>query len=246
MLVINAKGVEIRKGCIHIMKKLMALFVCCTMLIPGIVVLAADVDLSALSYEELSELKQAVEGEMGNRPEAEIAIGVFTENAYAKALHEISDLMLEGGVLAETQINYIKKVWYNAVYKELDQETNTHTINSTYYEEGKYYYPDEAFRDFNAALSSLFSSADFILTNLEIDINKAAVSNRYKELITPPSTMQRQYDAMDTLFTTYTRLINLALDPKGSLQTFSSDTNSLITEFLEQREKLTLLLPDVE
>lgn len=147
---------------------------------------------------------------------------------YAESVKTYSDnlelatvTMLKGAGDAEDCGNLIKKVWYNAIYKEKDDETD------------KYTRPDGYFvSDFNDALGNLFVDSSFSSKIDSIDKNQDTVNSLMKKLKNPPKEYKDAYDALSDFYDAYLALTGCATDPSGSLQTYSSTFNDADTDTL--------------
>ena len=178
-----------------------------------------------------------------------VAIGVQThkKNVAAKAAAEAQEQseeyganlnttaysMLLGASDAETCGNLIKKVWYNAIYKERDDETDQFTRPNGFY-----------VSDFNDALQNLFLDSSFQDQIADINENKDTVSSLMKQLKNPPEEYKDAYDALLKLYNAYLSLTNLATDPTGSLQTYSQNFNDADNETLNCYNALKMYLEE--
>lgn len=141
---------------------------------------------------------------------------------YAENLDTVTYTMLSGASDAESAGNLIKSVWYNTIYKESDSSTNKYTRENNGY--GNYY------DDFNDALRSLFSDSTFKQTIQSISDNQDNVNDLMKELTNPPEEYTDAYAALKEYYDAYLSLTNLAINPTGSLQTYSSSFSSADTD----------------
>lgn len=132
---------------------------------------------------------------------------------YSAALEEITYTMLTGAADAEEAANLIKSVWYNTIYEKSDITTDRYT--KTDGGKGSFY------SDFNTALMVLFLDEDFISLTSDIETNQETVSNMMKELKNPPKDYEDAYEALKEYYDAYLTLTNIAVDPSGSLQTYS-------------------------
>ncbi len=139
---------------------------------------------------------------------------------YSENLSTATTTMLVGAVKAESAGNLIKSVWYNTIYEERDTKTDKYTRNDwgTFND------------DFNDSLSKLFSDSSFKIDISAIEINQSTVSELMKALKNPPEEYEEAYDAIKELYDSYLELTNLAINPSGSLQTFSSNFNNADSE----------------
>ena len=159
---------------------------------------------------------------------------------YAQRVEEYSDnlelatfTMLSGAGDAESSANLIKQVWYNAIYEKQDDETD------------KYTKPDGYFvSDFNDALGNLYSDESFSRKISSIKDNQEPVGGLMKELKNPPDEYKEAYDALSVFYEAYISLTNCAIDPSGSLQTYSSSFNDADTNTLNAYKSMELYLDD--
>ena len=155
-------------------------------------------------------------------------------NSYIDNLTEIMMIMLTGGAKAEELNNLTAKVWQNSIYEESDPETDEFTKDSR----GIFY------DDFNDALSSLYfddSSQDSIS---EIEENQELVQLMMKDLQNPPEGLENCYETVTDLYTAYRSLTDLAINPSGSLQSFSEAKNEKVDTFLDLFKRLESQIPD--
>ncbi len=159
---------------------------------------------------------------------------------YAESVKTYSDnlelatvTMLKGAGDAEDCGNLIKNVWYNAIYKEKDDETD------------KYTRPDGYFvSDFNDALGNLFVDSSFSSKIDSIDKNQDTVNSLMKKLKNPPEEYKDAYDALSDFYDAYLALTGCATDPSGSLQTYSSTFNDADTDTLNAYKAMQQYLGD--
>ncbi len=152
---------------------------------------------------------------------------------YADNLELATYSMLSGASDAETCGNLIKQVWYNAIYEEKDDETDKYTRPNGYF-----------VSDFNDALGNLFIDTSFQSKISSIEENQKTVASLMKELKNPPEEYKDAYEAISELYDAYLALTNLATDPSGSLQTFSSNFNDADTETLNCYKAMKLYLDE--
>ena len=138
---------------------------------------------------------------------------------YGENLKSITYKMLSGAADVETCGNLIKKVWFNCIYKKNDTETDKYTCPNGYFED-----------DFNTALGNLFADTNFRSKIGGIGDNQSTVQKLMKDMKNPPEEYKDAYNALSKFYDAYTKLTNLATNPVGSLQTFSSSFNDADTE----------------
>ena len=152
---------------------------------------------------------------------------------YSANLELVTYSMLSGAGDAETCGNLIKKVWYNAIYEKRDNSTDKYTRPNGYF-----------VSDFNDALGNLFLDTSFQSKISSIEENQKTVASLMKELKNPPEEYKDAYEAISELYDAYISLTNLATDPSGSLQTFSTNFNDADTETLNCYNAMKLYLED--
>ena len=148
---------------------------------------------------------------------------------YREDLETISLSMLSGAVTAETCGNLMKKVWSNAIYEKADYETDKYTK-----ENGRFV------DDFNDALLNLYIDNDYSKKIESIESNQESVAQSMKDMKNPPDDWKDAYDDLKSLYDAYIKLTNMAVNPTGSLQTFSNDFNSADTAFSTEWGKMKL------
>jgi hypothetical protein len=123
-------------------------------------------------------------------------------------------------------------VWYNCIYEESDSKTDKYTQNSN----GSFY------SDFNDALSKYFASTDYTNRTAKINSNYKKAQKLYKKLQNPPNKMEDTWSAIKTLNKTIITYKNLAIDPTGSYNQFSSASNKAYSNASDAYDKLDGLL----
>ena len=150
---------------------------------------------------------------------------------YYDQLESVTYKMLDGAVDAEKAGNLIKKVWYNAIYQERDQETDQYTMQNGAFVE-----------DFNDALSRLLSNKEFQKTISAIENNQEEVLTLMKQLKQPPKKYEEAYSVLKTYYDHYLSLTNMVSSPTGSLQTFSDTFFEEDDATVKAYEKMKLYL----
>ena len=155
----------------------------------------------------------------------------------AKELEYYSDMeaasyaMLNGAADAEIAGNLIISVWYNAIYKEQDSETDQYTMK-----DGKFV------DDFNDALSRLFADENFINSISKIEANQSEVTDLMKQLINPPKKYREAYSVLQEYYYNYLKMTNAVISPTGSYNTFSKDLTAYDNDTVDSFEKMKLYL----
>lgn len=163
-----------------------------------------------------------------------LGIGILQkekELKYYSNMEAVSYAMLDGAAKAETAGNFIKSVWYNAIYEERDNETDQYTMKN-----------GEFVDDFNDALSGLLSDENFINSISAIEINQSEVTVLMKQLKNPPKKYEEAYSVLKEYYDNYLKMTKIVISPTGSLNTFSEDFNTYDNDTADSYEKMKLYL----
>ncbi len=135
---------------------------------------------------------------------------------YAEKLDLAASTMLSGAANAESAGNLIKSVWYNTIHEISDSKTDQYTK----------IYGNTFWDSFNDSLALLFMDSNFVNKISNIESNKERVSELMKQLINPPPQFADAHEALKDLYDAYFELTELATNPSGNYNTFSSNFNS--------------------
>ena len=155
-------------------------------------------------------------------------------SAYQEDLETAVYTMLVGASAAESQANLIHDVWYNTIYEKDSSTTDEYTKDSN----GDFY------DDFNTALFLLMLSTDYMETDILIEENQETVQVLMKELMNPPDEYAEAYAALKEYYDAYVELTNLALDPSGSLSSYTSSLNEADSNVSNCYQAMLLYLED--
>lgn len=154
---------------------------------------------------------------------------------YAEKLELVTLKMLSGAADAEDCCNLIRKVWSNAIYEEDDAETDKYTkVNGHFVS------------DFNDALGNLYEDSEFQTQTSDIEENQETVISIMKELQNPSEEYKTAYKSLVECYDAYLTFTNMAINPDGSLNTFSDDFDDADTEFLHCYDTMKIYLPDIK
>lgn len=148
-------------------------------------------------------------------------VGSFVLNRNSKIKYQenlslATSTMLLGAASAEEAGGLIHDVWYNTIYEKKDTKTDKFTKN-------KYGSFND---DFNTSLTMLMIDDDFIKDINSIKNNQELTNSIMKELVNPPEEFEEAYDKLQELYDSYLELTNLAVNPTGSLTSYTSNFNS--------------------
>ena len=157
-----------------------------------------------------------------------------TKLEYEQNYKECVDLMLEGAGKAENVGGMIHDVWANTIYEKSDSRTNKYT-KSRY----------GGFNDdFNTSLALYMTSDEYLSDVDEINDIHDEVQELMKKLKNPPDEYEDAYDALKDFYDAYLKLVNLATDPSGNLQTYTTSFNNADTDALNYYKAALLYVED--
>lgn len=181
-----------------------------------------------------------------------VVLGIFMavssnrEKEYVKNYKAAVSSMLSGGARSETVCNEIVAVWSNSINHKFDPKTNMYTLTSAYRNDSYYssksgsatssqrkYFND----DFNTSLSLYFLDSGYTTATSSIKTNQESVSNLMQKLSKPPKGYENAYSALDSLYDSYLTMTQLALDPQGSLNSYSQQFHNADNDLLSCYKK---------
>lgn len=148
---------------------------------------------------------------------------------YYSNLQLINFTMLNGASQAESAGGLIHDVWYNTIYDKYDSTTYKYTNGET---------------DFNDSLKNLFSDKDFSEKISSIKTNQETVDSLMKDLKNPPKKYEDAYRDLRSFYDSYVEFTNLVINPKGSLQSFTSNFNDADTKTVNGYKTMQLYLDE--
>ena len=160
-------------------------------------------------------------------------LGVKKYNSYIDYVNSAMESMLDGGSDAESLLNLTANVWRNTIYEKSDPSTDKYT-------KGNYGFHD----DFNLSLAVLFDASSTKATISSMKANQSVVESIMKNVQEPPKGLENCYETLTELYATYKGITGLAINPSGSLTTFSENKSGKIDKFLELYDKLETQLPE--
>lgn len=160
---------------------------------------------------------------------------IFREsyNEYIDNLGQVQLLMLNGGSRAEKLCNLTIRVWRNAIYEDMDTETDKYTRPNGYF-----------VSDFNEAIDNLYTDNKTKLILEDIEYNQESVKELIKKLQDPPEGLDKCYDTVSDLHEAYKTLTDLAISPSGTYNSFSSKKSDVVSDFMSAYEKLDNQIPE--
>lgn len=181
-----------------------------------------------IAEEEALRIRQEKEAEEVAAEEARRRSQEYYQN-----LLLVTDTMLSGAADAENCCNLIVKVWNNAIWEKEDSETDAYTKQNGHF-----------VKDFNDALDNLFSDPAFCKQLDSIMENQNKVNSIVGELKNPPDEYETAYTALAECYDVYWTFMNVAINPTGSLETFSADFDGADAEFMHCYHVMEFYLQD--
>lgn len=180
---------------------------------------SADLDIADAEFVHCCQAVKIDTGQYQENRAVEKAARRSRE--YSENLRYAIDTMLSGAADSEDCCNLIVQVWNNAIWQKKDSVTD------------KYTKPDGYFvTDFNEALDNLFADSDFNTQIGSIKGNQKTVNSIIGQLKNPPEEYKAAYEALSECYDAYRTFTNMAINPTGSLNTFSADFDAADTEFI--------------
>lgn len=156
-----------------------------------------------------------------------IIFSKYKENAYIEKYEEMIDIIGDTTSDAEDMINLTRKVWYNSIFKEDDETTDKYTITNGKFND-----------DFNDSLSNLYDDLDFIQKRYDILGNLVKAEELFDEMKHPPLRYKKAHKELEELYDMFYDFCNLAINPSGSLTSYSDETGDLDTKIAKQYKKV--------
>ena len=164
------------------------------------------------------------------------------EDSYYSNLEGIKADMWLGALQSELLISDIHDVWYNTIFEKNSEKTDKYTLK---YPDSEYSHHKKLFHDdFNTSLALFFSDSK---TEKKIDSIKdyeKLASKIMKELTNPPAKYKDAYAEIKELYEVFIDLTNIAIDPQGNLQSFTSNSNDAISAFDKQYKICETYIPN--
>ena len=147
--------------------------------------------------------------------------------SYTETLELTSAAMLNVASEAESAGSLIHDVWYDTIFDENNADTLKYTSGHS---------------DFNDSLQALFEDEEFSSTISQIESGTDAVQDMIPILNDPPAGYEDAHEAFQEYYDAYLELVNIVVNPTGSLQTFTEDFNEADTNFVKCYDALQIYL----
>jgi hypothetical protein len=196
-----------------------------------------------------------------------VSARAYLRSKYVNSIIQASRIILESGSEAEKMANFINEVWYNAIHEEWDSDTNPYThelsesdkrnlendkagnygsyalLKREGYSEKQIEYVYGSYVSFNIALLKYSLDDNTIQKRLMLESSQNSVKELMRSVQNPPSAYRDTYDTLSDLYDAYIKLIALATNPNGSLQSYSNEKNTVVSNFMSAYEKLETRIP---
>lgn len=140
-------------------------------------------------------------------------------------------MIISGAADSETCCNLIVQVWNHAIWQKKDTATDKYTRPNGYF-----------VSDFNDALDNLFADPDFQMKINAIKENQEAVNSIIGRLTNPPEEYKTAYESLSDYYRAYRTFSNMAINPMGSLNSFSENFDITDTELMQYYHELEFYL----
>lgn len=210
-----------------------------------------------LKNEQYGEAYQAYKKAFDEEPNNKDAKKKVDE-AKAKYIEKVKSLNLEiiaSSAIAEKLIGSYSKLWLVAIEDGVRLEefaealnTSTSTVNPII---GEFNYgvgllENNEFskvRDFNEAIAIAIKYYDKQGDLESLKKSREKIQSSIKELAFPPQAYQSIYDETFNLYNNYEKYIDLAIQPTGSLSSFSNNAQTLASDIISGTKSVSAKLP---
>ncbi len=145
--------------------------------------------------------------------------------------HLVPDMLL-GAYYAEDACSLFHDVWYNAIHEKKDSRTDKYTLN----------FFDVFHDDFNTALMNLRLSDEFMIKITQIKSYQQSAEKIMRELQNPPEEFKNAYPILLNLYEAFIELTNLAINPQGSLMSYTASCNNASSSFMKYYNMIKLYI----
>jgi len=153
------------------------------------------------------------------------------KNNYLKNLSTIIEKMNSGVILSQEITSITHDVWYNTIYEKRSWRTDDYTKSSYGFN-----------RDFNISLGNLSRDQNIIAKKSNISNIQLEVDGLMKLLLNPPQDLYNSYIDLDKLYRAFSSYTEIALNPSGSLSTFTSKVNDYDAEYVQCYNKMKIYI----
>lgn len=213
--------------------------VCVFVIILGLAVMATCLlilkrnnDAAKAAHQE-SVRQESIRQESIEQSKAEEAARIEAYNQYVLMANTFMSEISSGEDETYSLCRLEKKVWYNAIWKISDSETDKYTKSNGVFVE-----------DFNDALAAFDEDHSFEIGYLLA--NRAQVETLHKKLMSAPSDLEKLSGKIDDLYVTYRKYTALIVEGGESYNSFSEKFETYTKQFGELYEEVNALIPDYQ
>lgn len=149
-----------------------------------------------------------------------------SEKTYKKEALELQEKILKMSVISEKVCSVYQNVWKNAIYKE-----------DSYFDETSPYYR----KDYNEAIYAVGEQKVIKVSKDSITMWEKQIETKMIEVNDYPENLKDLKDELINAYSSAKQYSRLAKEPKGSLMSFTQETNELSKKIKESDDKIRVL-----
>lgn len=151
-----------------------------------------------------------------------------TVSEYHSRVEDLQASMMEAGIKAEEMTYQYYSVWYDAIHEDFVQIGDNIAIDF----EGALYWQHQEF-DSDGSIA-------------DIEEQMSLIEKQISDLKNPPKEYREIYETQLEMYLSLKALVSQAIDPSGSLNSFSDETDRLINDIIDANNKYDVQLPEIE
>ncbi|GEM_PF-4078098 len=165
---------------------------------------------------------------------------------YMETLLEIKRIMNESGKTSEDICYLVSRVWKNAIYQDLDPETDPYIIKDFNFIGDSSKYPKSyyTFFEFSQAVDNVYKDYKIKSKTQRIEIHKN-LAKKYVQVLEKLNN-KRYNDILIETYLSFDSLTDFALNPEGNFEGYKKSLENKLSSFLENYRKLDLLVSSEE
>lgn len=170
---------------------------------------------------------------------------------YRADLQSVADKMLENVAEAEVLLEQYSNIWrYSIESKGAIPVQEIVALTGLEEEVVREYFEINAAgnipKDFSINIHSMNSYYDATGALGELKETSNEIKNKMSTLNEPPLEYEKVYDEVLDMYTRSEEYIEMALSPKGSLESFNEDKNQLSSDILSKHKRIEATMPNEE
>lgn len=159
---------------------------------------------------------------------------VHEKKKYKENYETIYNVMADKAGEAEDVCVLIHDVWYNSIFEVDDVTTDNYTKSS-------YGWFND---DFNESLNNLMTDSKYTDKANDLKSSKTKIDSMMSDMSNPPNEYKEAYYALYDFYTAYCDMIDLAVNPSGSLTDYTDSYRKKDDELAETYKKASRYLND--